>query len=121
MKLVGVCWDSDTLACCLEFVENGSLEDWIWKARGKNHNVISWKKHLLMTGIECALGVQYLHHEQYWAEEEEVEDSKGETKIVPAGYRQCIIHRDLKRRRRGRHGHQEYGQQAAPHGDGEDT
>ena len=96
VKLIGVCWDSDTFACCLEFVENGSLEDWLRKARDKDHNLISWKKHLVMTAIECALGVQYLHNEQYWAEEEEVEDTNGEIKIVPAGYRQCIIHRDLK-------------------------
>jgi len=35
--------------------------------------------------------VQYLHHEQYWAEEEVVDGV-----VVPAGYRECIIHRDLK-------------------------
>ena len=36
---------------------------------------------------ECALGVQYLHHERYWSEGNDLE---------PAGYRECIIHRDLK-------------------------
>jgi len=96
VTLTGVCWDSDTFACCLEFVENGTLEDWLRKARGKNHNLISWKKQLLMTAIECALGEQYLHNEQYWAEEEELEGTNGEKNIVPAGYRLCIIHRDLK-------------------------
>jgi len=86
----------------LEFVENGKLEDWLKKAKGKKHGLISWKKHLVMTAIESALGVQYLHdeqyqnNEQYWAEEEEAEDTNGEMKIVPAGYRQCIIHRYLK-------------------------
>jgi len=27
VELVGVCWDDSLFACCLEFVENGSLED----------------------------------------------------------------------------------------------
>ena len=42
--------------------------------------------------FQCALGVQYLHHERYWAEEEVQEDGEK----VAAGYRECIIHRDLK-------------------------
>jgi hypothetical protein len=29
VKLVGVCWSEDLFACCLEFVENGSLEFWL--------------------------------------------------------------------------------------------
>jgi hypothetical protein len=29
VKLVGVCWSEELFACCLEFVENGSLEDWL--------------------------------------------------------------------------------------------
>ena len=36
VKLVGVCWDEGLLACCLEFVENGTLEDWLRKT--------TWKK-----------------------------------------------------------------------------
>ena len=53
---------------------------------------ITWKGQLLQIAVECALGVQYLHHERYWAEEEVQE--KGV--VVEAGYRECIIHRDLK-------------------------
>ncbi|GMI51154.1 hypothetical protein TeGR_g2813, partial [Tetraparma gracilis] len=34
VKLVGVCWDDSLFACCLEFVENGSLEDWLRKTVG---------------------------------------------------------------------------------------
>ncbi|GMI19262.1 hypothetical protein TeGR_g715, partial [Tetraparma gracilis] len=29
VKLVGVCWSEDMFACLLDFVENGSLEDWL--------------------------------------------------------------------------------------------
>jgi hypothetical protein len=29
IKLVGVCWDDLLFACCLEYAENGSLEDWL--------------------------------------------------------------------------------------------
>jgi serine/threonine protein kinase len=92
VKLIGVCWDDNLFACCLEFVENGSLEDWLKKARGKHHKDMSWKTHLLKTAQECALGVEYLHNERYWAEEEVDEEG---TKI-DAGWRECIIHRDLK-------------------------
>ncbi|GMI18950.1 hypothetical protein TeGR_g15277, partial [Tetraparma gracilis] len=34
VQLVGVCWSEDLFACCLEFVENGSLEDWLRKTVG---------------------------------------------------------------------------------------
>ncbi|GMI22371.1 hypothetical protein TeGR_g11890 [Tetraparma gracilis] len=34
VKLVGVCWSEELFACCLEFVENGSLEDWLRKTVG---------------------------------------------------------------------------------------
>ncbi|GMI19186.1 hypothetical protein TeGR_g6231 [Tetraparma gracilis] len=34
VKLVGVCWSEDLFACCLEFVENGSLEDWLRRTPG---------------------------------------------------------------------------------------
>ena len=47
---------------------------------------------LLNIATQCALGVQYLHHEQYWAKEEKYEDGM----VVPAGFRECIIHSDLK-------------------------
>ena len=53
---------------------------------------LTWKGQLLNIATQCALGVQYLHHEQYWAEEEVQEDGV----VVEAGYRECIIHRDLK-------------------------
>ena len=39
VKLVGVCWKDSLFACCLEFVENGSLEDWLRRtAGGKAYN-----------------------------------------------------------------------------------
>ena len=50
---------------------------------------MTWKGQLLNIATQCALGVQYLHHEQYWAEEEVQEDGRA----VTAGYRECIIHR----------------------------
>ena len=53
---------------------------------------LTWKDQLPNIATQCALGVQYLHQEQYWADEEKNEDGQ----IIPAGYRQCIIHRDLK-------------------------
>ena len=53
---------------------------------------LTWKGQLLNIAIECALGVQYLHQERYWAEEEKNEDGE----VVAAGYRESIIHRDLK-------------------------
>ena len=34
VKLVGVCWEDSLFACCLEFVENGSLEDWLRRTAG---------------------------------------------------------------------------------------
>jgi serine/threonine protein kinase len=92
VKLIGVCWDDDLFACCLEFVENGSLEDWLKKARGNHHGDICWRTHLLKTAQECALGVEYLHQERYWAEEEVDEEGIK----IDAGWRECIIHRDLK-------------------------
>ena len=30
---------------------------------------LTWKGQLLNIATQCALGVQYLHHEQYWADE----------------------------------------------------
>jgi len=53
---------------------------------------LTWKGQLLNIATQCALGVQYLHHEQYWTDEEVKEDGG----VVAAGYRECIIHRDLK-------------------------
>ena len=53
---------------------------------------LTWRGQLLGIATECALGVQYLHQERYWAEEE----TGGGGEVVPAGYRECIIHRDLK-------------------------
>ena len=54
---------------------------------------LTWKGQLLTIATECALGVQYLHHERYWAEEER--GASGEVLVEP-GYKECIIHRDLK-------------------------
>ena len=54
--------------------------------------MLTFASRLSLTRFQCALGVQYLHNEQYWAEEEVKEGGE----VVPAGYRECIIHRDLK-------------------------
>jgi len=55
-------------------------------------SVLAFASRLSLTCFQCALGVQYLHNEQYWADEEVMEGGE----VVPAGYRECIIHRDLK-------------------------
>ncbi|GMI38375.1 hypothetical protein TeGR_g13291, partial [Tetraparma gracilis] len=34
VQLVGVCWSEELFACCLEFAENGSLEDWLRQTAG---------------------------------------------------------------------------------------
>jgi len=45
VKLVGVCWEDSLFACCLEFVENGSLEDWLRRtAGGKAYDPTKKKK-----------------------------------------------------------------------------
>ena len=36
VKLVGVCWEDAMFACCLEFVENGTLEDWLRKTNSNS-------------------------------------------------------------------------------------
>jgi serine/threonine protein kinase/ABC-type branched-subunit amino acid transport system substrate-binding protein len=87
VKLVGVCWDDDMFACCLEFVENGSLEDWLRKSYGKKHSMLKWKDQLFHTVLQCAEALQYLHNERYYSED--ANDGKG-------AWRECIIHRDLK-------------------------
>ena len=75
-------------ACCLEFVENGTLEDWLRKCCGEDHGGLSWKEQLHKSATEISLGVQYLHHQRYWSE-------GGEEEKKP-GWKECIIHRDLK-------------------------
>ncbi|GMI53769.1 hypothetical protein TeGR_g8563 [Tetraparma gracilis] len=44
VKLVGVCWSEDLFACCLEFVENGSLEFWLRLTAGGKKFVASKKQ-----------------------------------------------------------------------------
>ncbi len=44
---------------------------------------LTWEDHLWKSSVECALGVQYLHHSRYFSEDD------GE-------WKDCIIHRDLK-------------------------
>ncbi len=87
---VGAVWHVEMLACCLEFVENGTLEDWINKTTfGKptTHEdkpfLLTWRGHLHRWGEECAMGVQYLHQSRYYSEHDDT-------------WRNCIIHRDLK-------------------------
>jgi serine/threonine protein kinase len=67
----------------LEYVSNGSLEDWIRKCVGDKQHEITWKDNLHKTLSECAGALQYLHNERYFSEE-------------TGTYRECIIHRDLK-------------------------
>jgi hypothetical protein len=50
VKLVGVCWSEELFACCLEFVENGSLEDWLRRTVGGKKYVKPKKKVLGMRG-----------------------------------------------------------------------
>jgi serine/threonine protein kinase len=96
VKLIGVCWDEMMLGCCLEYVRNGSLEDWLMKTTGgddiaSNESAsavikevnFTWKGNLLRIATECALGVQYLHHSRYFDENTDT-------------FKDCIIHRDLK-------------------------
>jgi len=81
VKLIGVCWDDSMFACCLEFVSNGSLEDWLrkcWKAGSRDE--LCWRDKLIKTATECAQGVQYLHNERYWSDDD-------------GDWRECIIHR----------------------------
>jgi len=87
VKLIGVCWDDNMFACCLEYVENGTLEDWLRKGWGKRHNLLVWKDRLFVTALECAEALQYLHNERYYSE-----DANG----GEGAWRECIIHRDLK-------------------------
>jgi hypothetical protein len=48
VQLVGVCWSEDLFACCLEFVENGSLEDWLRRTvGGKKFEAAKGKDELL--------------------------------------------------------------------------
>jgi serine/threonine protein kinase len=40
VRLIGVCWDEKLVGCCLEYVSNGSLEDWLrsdFKRVRQNH------------------------------------------------------------------------------------
>ena len=102
VKLVGVCWEDEMFACCLEYVSNGSLDDWLKNTLNtpqtpsslddkKNVN-FTWKDKRLRMVTECALGVQYLHHERYWFDGE----YKNGEEVEAPGWRDCIIHRDLK-------------------------
>jgi hypothetical protein len=53
--------------------------------------VFTWRSHLLKMCLECAQGVQYLHHERYWSDGEN--DAKEGRQKEAAGWRECIIHR----------------------------
>ena len=84
VEFIGVCWDDMLLACLLEFVSNGTLEDWLKRDRMADIDTrMTWKKHLLKTMTETALGVQYLHKSRFYDEEKKE-------------WKDCIIHRDLK-------------------------
>lgn len=88
VRFIGVCWDETLLACVLEYVSNGSLQDHLKKCSGKTHKQLTWKSDLLTTAQEISSSLEYLHHARYWHERAE----KGK----PPGWRECIIHRDLK-------------------------
>ena len=84
VRLVGVCWDEMMLGCCLEYIDGGSLEDRLRKDWTlPKEEKMTWKGVMLKLAIQAAMGVQYLHHSQYYDEKaKEMKD--------------CIIHRDLK-------------------------
>ena len=70
VELIGVCWDDLLFRCLLEYVDNGSLEDWLKKDRTKPvADKMTWKQHLLKSMTEVALTVQYLHQARYYDEE----------------------------------------------------
>jgi serine/threonine protein kinase len=71
VKLVGVCWDDSLLGLCMEYVGNGTLEEWLRICYGANHGDLTWSNNLLKTAAECAAGVNYLHTARYWDDEEE--------------------------------------------------
>ena len=84
VELIGVCWDASMLACLLEFISNGSLEDHLKKDRGRPlSEKMTWKGRVLKVAQQCAAGVQYLHHSRYFDEKQDC-------------WKECIIHRDLK-------------------------
>ena len=84
VRLVGVCWDELMLACLIEFMPEGTLQDHIKKdwARLKEEKW-TWKSHFLKMAQQAAMGVQYLHHTRYYDEPSDE-------------WKDCIIHRDLK-------------------------
>ena len=105
VKLVGVCWEDTMFACCLEYVSNGSLDDWLKNTlntpqdaslslsnENKKNANFTWKDKRLRMATECALGVQYLHNERNWFDGE----YKDGEEVEAPGWRDCIIHRDLK-------------------------
>jgi len=84
VELIGVCWDDLLFGCLLEYVDNGTIQDWLKKDRANpTAKKITWKDQLLKIMTECALGVQYLHQARYYDEAEKT-------------FKNCIIHRDLK-------------------------
>jgi serine/threonine protein kinase len=58
-KLEGVIWEEEMFGCLLEFVENGTLEDWLRKTTRSNRRLVTWKGKLLKVALETALGVRY--------------------------------------------------------------
>ena len=84
VSLVGVVWDDFMVSCLLEYVSNGSLQDWIKKDAIKPvGDKLTWKKDLLRIMEDCALGVHFLHKSNYY--------DFDKNQIM-----ECIIHRDLK-------------------------
>ncbi|GMI54986.1 hypothetical protein TeGR_g9003 [Tetraparma gracilis] len=77
VKLVGVCWSEDLFACCLEFVENGSLEDWL-------RRTVGGKKYDHEARCGDVVVHSYINATPHQVEEED------------AGWKESVIHRDLK-------------------------
>eukprot|EP00520_Triparma_pacifica_P006010 CAMPEP_0118656516 /NCGR_PEP_ID=MMETSP0785-20121206/13529_1 /TAXON_ID=91992 /ORGANISM="Bolidomonas pacifica, Strain CCMP 1866" /LENGTH=882 /DNA_ID=CAMNT_0006549377 /DNA_START=68 /DNA_END=2713 /DNA_ORIENTATION=- len=84
VRLIGVCWDDNMLACVLEYVPNGCLQDHL----SRQNSDLRWRSHLLHTAQELSMSLEYLHHSRYWHEK------KGDN--GKPGWRECIIHRDVK-------------------------
>ncbi|GMI38373.1 hypothetical protein TeGR_g13291, partial [Tetraparma gracilis] len=101
VQLVGVCWSEELFACCLEFAENGSLEDWLRQTAGgkvyrRAKTPVIGKRKLKDEGPSLAdVTFKGFNHngddggKRHNGATNEVEEEE-------AGWKESVIHRDLK-------------------------